>query len=94
VPETIHEWEIMKITQDTEIILDGKKYLLEAGDEITLNEGIISAILRKLLPIPFEALDAHFQRALYKAVKDPTRVQKLKTMPKEFWDQVGSIFGK
>jgi len=47
----------LKITQDTEIIVEGQKFLLEEGDEITLSEGIISgtmsSILRKILPSDF-----------------------------------------
>jgi len=76
----------MKITRNTEIVLEDKKFLLEEGDEIIINEGIASkvvgAILKKVFPIEFITdffgkMDPSFQSAFAKSIKkNPQNAEK------------------
>jgi len=80
----------MKVTEQTEVTLDGKRYLLEPGDDITINEGIIMAILKKLLPIQFLEKLSPFGKDVMGAMyridpKKTTRVaQKFRENPSLF----------
>jgi len=78
----------MKVTQNTKIILDNKEYLLETGDEITINENLISRVLlslvNKVIPIDaFKKLNPKFQSAFADVMKDPQKAKELKKAFKE-----------
>jgi len=78
----------MKVTQTTEIVLDGEKYLLEEGDDILINEGIISrtilAIINKVIPLDiFKQMDPQAQAMFANIVKDPEKAKKLARLYKE-----------
>ena len=78
----------MKVTKTTEIVLDGKKYLLEEGDDITLNEGLISrsllAVINKFIPIDiFNKINPQSQALFADVIKDPEKAKMLGKLYKE-----------
>lgn len=78
----------MKVTQTTEIVLDGNKYLLEEGDEILIKEGLISRVLlsliNKVIPIDiFKRMDPQAQAMFANIVKDPEKAKMLQRLYKE-----------
>jgi hypothetical protein len=72
----------MKVSQTTEIVLDGEKYLLEEGDEIEIKEGLISravlSVVNKFIPIDvFNQMDKTTQALFASIVADPEKREKL-----------------
>lgn len=78
----------MKITQSVEVILDNEKYVLEEGDEIIVNEGLISrallAALNKIIPLNLiNDLDPKFQSMFANLAQDPEKASMLQNLFKK-----------
>lgn len=91
----------MKVTQDTEIFLDGQKYLLEKDDDIIVNEGIASSAIAAMLSIankffPIDLLkdkigkmDPNTRAVFSKILQDPEKAQRWAKIAKsnpDAWD--------
>ena len=63
------------------------RYLLEDGDEIIVNEGLISSallsVINKFIPIDmFNKMDPKFQSIFAQIAQDPEKAKKLQQMYK------------
>lgn len=78
----------MKITKTTKIESDDGIYLLEEGDEISVNEGLISrallAVINKFIPLDiFERLDPQTKIMFGNILKDPEKSKMFKKIYRE-----------
>ena len=83
----------MKVTKNTQISLDNKEYLLEEGDEIIIDEGLVSnaakgvarlgiramlGIISKIIPInKFKKYSPEFRSVIANISKNPEKAEKL-----------------
>lgn len=78
----------MKIIKTTKVECDNGIYLLEEGDEISVNEGLISrtllAIANKFIPLDlFKRLDPQVQTLFGNILKDPEKSKMFEKIYRE-----------
>jgi hypothetical protein len=78
----------MKVTKSTEVVLDGEEYLLEEGDDIVVNEGMISrallAMLNKVIPLDLlKKMDPAAQNLFANLIQDPEKAKLLRSKIKD-----------